>query len=456
MAEIKEVGKDAEKKLKKLTDKVVKKFKERPVFYTALGVVVVFALYKLFTSDESEYTTEEEVVTNAYVPVGYDGYPTLSDSMLEDYESIMSGGYTGNSGGSLVGGTTSGGTVNGEGSSYVEDSYIYDSYYSETYNKELEEQNEQLVAEMGLLEQQLWTLEQDKLANELSYTDDGEVYNALGELIYSPTQPYKVLLGGGTAAETQLALERESNKAWRNSVLQQMQSNSAAFGKATTTEEKNALYSANQQLGKSIGLTYNSGNGKWYEQDGSEALVYSNTSSKTTGSKKSTTTGSSSYGGVAYDKNTDYAALINKAKSEGASADYIAKLTAQRNAKIAGENLNADGSKKSSSTTSTKSGSSWGGKSTTTTAKTSSGKTVTTGGGGGSFGTTSGSKGETNRDSGSRSYGGVSYNKNTDYAAKINEAKKNGASQATINKLTAQRNAKIKGENLNSDGTKKK
>lgn len=431
MAEIMEVGKDAEKKMKKLTDKVVKKFKERPVFYTALGVVVVFALYKLFSSGDENYTAEEDVVTNAYVPVGYDGYPTLSDSMLEDYNSIISGG-TGT--GSTVGGTTSSGTVNGEGSSYVEDSYIYDKYYDNSYYKELEQQNATLLQQMGILEEQMWTMEQDALANEFSFTDEGELYNGLGELIFSPTGTYKVLFEGQAGYEQQMALETESNKAWRNSVLQQMQSNSAAYSKATTQAEKDALHSANVELAKGLGLTYNSSTGKWYEANGSEALIYSNTSTKTTSSPKSTTSGSSAYGGVAYDKNTDYAALINKAKSEGASADYIAKLTAQRNAKIAGENLNSDGSKKT---------------------------------------TTSSSKGETNRDSGktytttttktsgtvnptTSSSGGVSYDKNKDYAQAIKDAKASGASQATINKLQAQREAKIKGENLNSDGTKKK
>lgn len=439
MAEIKEIGNDMKKSFEKFTDKAVKKFKEKPVFFTALGVVVVFALYKLFNSS----ATSEEYVTDAYVPVGYDGYPTLSDSMLEDYNSIIGGG-TGT--GSTIGGTTSSGTVNGEGSSYVEDSFIFDTGYDDSYYKELEQQNAALLQQMGVLEEQMWTYEQDALRNELSFTNEGEVYNALGELVYSNTQPYKVLLGGGTAAETQLALETANNLAWRNTVLQQMQSNSAAYANAKTQAEKDALHSANAQLAKGLGLTYNSSNGKWYEADGSEALIYSNTSGKTTNTTTNSSkvtnsgSGSSSYGGISYDKNTDYAALINKAKSEGASQSVIDTLTAQRNAKIAGENLNSDGSKKSSSSSSSSS---------------------------------SKSKGETNRDSGksysqtttktsgtvnptTSSSGGVSYDKNKDYAQAIKDAKASGASQATINKLTAQREAKIKGENLNSDGTKKK
>lgn len=384
MAEIKEIGKDISKSANKFIDNLTKKFKEKPVFYTALIVVVIFAVYKLFSSNE-------ETVTDAYVPVGYDGYPELSDSMLEDYESMLNGG---GSGGGLVGGDTSSGAVNGEGSSNVEDSYIWDSGYDKEYVSELEKQNEALLSQM-------WELEQQTLANTLDFTNEGEVYDGLGNLVFSETKPYKVLTGDGNAAQTQQALEKSSNLSWRNSVLQQMQANSAAYSKATTQEQKDALHKANAQLAKGLGLTYNSKTGKWYEADGSEALIYSNTSSPVSSSTKSTTSGGSSYGGVAYDKNTDYAALINKAKSSGASKSEISKLEAQRAAKIAGENLNADGTKKSSSTS-------------------------------------------------------VSYDKNVDYAQKIKDAKASGASQSTIKKLEAQRAAKIKGENLNADGTKKK
>lgn len=420
MANIEEVGKNTKKKFNEILDTMKKKFKEKPVFYTALICVVIFALYKLFNSSDTEYTEEEEVVTNAYVPVGYDGYPGMSESMLEDLENMYGGGGT-VSDGTIPGGTTSSGTVNGESSSYVEDSYIFDTSYMEN----MESYNKELLQQLTLLEEQMWTMEQDALAKEMVYTEDGEVYNGLGDLIYSPTGTYKVLFPGEAGYDTQMSLETANNKAWRNSQLQQMQANSAAYSKATSQAEKDALHSANVQIAKGLGLTYNSGNGKWYEADGSEALIYSNTSSKTSGSKNSTTSGSKSYGGVAYDPGTDYAAKIQQAKASGASQSVIDTLTAQRNAKIAGENLNSDGSKKSSSSSSSKSSSS---KSTTTTTKTTT----------------------------NSSSGGVTYDKNTDYAQKIKDAKASGASQATINKLQAQREAKIKGENLNSDGTKKK
>lgn len=56
--------------------------------------------------------------------------------------------------------------------------------------------------------------------------------------------------------------------------------------------------------------------------------------------------GESSSGGISYDKNVDYSAKIAEYKAQGAPANEIARLEAQREAKIKGENLNPDGSKK--------------------------------------------------------------------------------------------------------------
>lgn len=62
----------------------------------------------------------------------------------------------------------------------------------------------------------------------------------------------------------------------------------------------------------------------------------------------------------------------------------------------------------------------------------------------------------TNTSSGSSSSSGISniptYDKNKDYASEIQKAINSGASQDVINQLNAERNAKIKGENLNYRG----
>lgn len=62
----------------------------------------------------------------------------------------------------------------------------------------------------------------------------------------------------------------------------------------------------------------------------------------------------------------------------------------------------------------------------------------------------------TNTSSGSSNSSGISniptYDKNKDYASEIQKAISSGASQDVINQLNAERNAKIKGENLNYSG----
>lgn len=59
------------------------------------------------------------------------------------------------------------------------------------------------------------------------------------------------------------------------------------------------------------------------------------------------------YNGIEYNDAMDYAAELNKAKASGADQSVIDRLTKQREAKIAGEGLNNDGTKKSSTTSST-------------------------------------------------------------------------------------------------------
>ena len=400
MAEIVEIFDDASDGVKDIGKKIKKKFKEKPVFYTALICVAGFALYKLFTS-----TSETVYVDESVTPDSYDGYPILDTGATDDFGSLMGGGgWYGDGSGSIIGG----GTTSGESSS-IEDSYIY--VEDDRYIRDLEEQ-------LYYLQEQLDMMEMYPQQNStLHFTDDGEVYDLeTGTLIYSDTQAYRVLLGDSEAAQVQQQMEQQANLKWRSEQLLQMQANSSAWSKATTQAEKDALHAENQRIAKGLGLTYNSTTGKWYEANGSEALIYSGGSSSSSSKTSSSSSSSSSktYGGVSYDASVDYAAKIAEAKASGASQSVIDSLTAQRNAKIAGENLNADGSKKTSSSSSSSS-------------KTSSSSSSTS----------------------------VSYDKNTDYAAAIKKAEASGASQATINNLKAQREAKIKGENLNADGSKK-
>lgn len=137
---------------------------------------------------------------------------------------------------------------------------------------------------------------------------------------------------------------------------------------------------------------------------------------------------------VAYDKNVDYAAELDKAVKAGASQTTIDRLNAQRNAKIAGE--------KSGYTQFTDNDiANYKSTAASNAAKNKAGGTV---GAGSSYTPKSGGlNGGT---------GGVAYNKNTDYASELEKAIKRGASQSEIDMLNAQRNAKIKGEGLSNSG----
>lgn len=64
-------------------DKVKDFTKKNKVFTVAIIGVGAFALYKFFTNKTTSEDTEY-VSTYAYVPTGYDGYPTMSESVSYD------------------------------------------------------------------------------------------------------------------------------------------------------------------------------------------------------------------------------------------------------------------------------------------------------------------------------------------------------------------------------------
>ncbi len=119
-----------------------------------------------------------------------------------------------------------------------------------------------------------------------------------------------------------------------------------------------------------------------------------------------------------YDKNVDYNLAIKQAKEAGAGEGVIKQLETERQNKINALYGGVDPSKKDSSS------------------------------GGGS----SSSKGSS---SGSSSSSGKGYDRNVDYSLAIKDAEKNGASQATIDKLKEQRQNKINDVYGGVDPTKK-
>lgn len=136
----------------------------------------------------------------------------------------------------------------------------------------------------------------------------------------------------------------------KSSIMNQMEANSDLWHLTSDPAERKRLEDENKALGESIGLTFNAGEGSWYESDGSRAYQTplqtaqgrTTTNTPTSGQMVNNKTYTQEYSdaaakAVTYDKNVDYMAKINEAKASGASQSVIDSLTAQRNAKIAGE-----------------------------------------------------------------------------------------------------------------------
>lgn len=82
--------------------------------------------------------------------------------------------------------------------------------------------------------------------------------------------------------------------------IAQMESNSKAYNQTSDQATKDALYKQNQEIGKSLGLTYDSASGKWKDPSGNDAWNY-NQSAYVGSSSSSVKSASSS--GTSVDKN---------------------------------------------------------------------------------------------------------------------------------------------------------
>lgn len=402
------------------------KFYKQKWFKVALVGVVGVALYVLWRN--------REYSGNVYAsyPEGYSGYPSVDggggtstdDSLAESYEKQIN-----------------------------EITDAYDSKIDEItkgYDSALKEQQNAYEEQISGIESKY-----DGIIGGLY--DQMDEYEEAANYFEGQAKEYM-------AYNEQLQVNAEI----KNAVMK-MKKNSEMYSKTTDPAVKQALHNENMYLADIYGFQYDSKSGNYYLADGSSELPIYRTAyqelndidprygsfwggdltAKTPSDRNTVYNGTIDYHGeiikelrknnpsssvinslssardqkisssggktpsVSYDKNTDYQALINKAKSVGASQSVIDTLTAQREAKIKGENLNSNGTKKTTTRSSSKSGS------------TSSKSTR------------------------------VTYDKNVDYQAAINKAKASGASKSEINKLQAQREAKIKGENLNKDGSKK-
>ena len=220
------------------------------------------------------------------------------------------------------------------------------------------------------------------LAEQEQYYNDQ--LNAVGgkyeETISSMENQYAAQIDSmATQHEADISRLQE-NLTYKDTVAQMLK-NSNDWWYTNDPSARAALSDENKLLGASIGATFDSKTGTWLAADGSRLFVNSHEAAAQNVSSSVKT----------YDAGKDYQSVINGLLAGGAKRDSaeVVNNVIDRAAKISGENMS------------------------------------------------------------------VTYDKNVDYQAAINKAKETGASQSVIDTLTAQRNAKIKGENLNADGTKK-
>ena len=302
MPEIKEITNEVKKKLKKIDKK--------KVFGLAVVGVSAIALFSLWKRKNAE----SEIQT-AYVAAGYDGYP--------------SGGISGQDG-------------------------------ETAYSNELNEMDEYYNA---------------------IFEEQGKKYESYIEGI---TSGYEKTLSDYdlelNARDTALA-EVQKN-AERQTLIAEMQRNSDLYW-YTSGAERQRLVDRNEEIGAQLGVTKSEG--VWYDASGSRLFMNAHEAAGQNLAKSN----------VTYDKNVDYQAKTNELFSSGAKGNSasVSDTVIKRASKISGEKMTNES---------------------------------------------------------------VTYDKRVDYQAAINKAKADGASDSVIKTLEAQRAAKIKGENLNQDGSKKK
>ena len=303
-------------------DKVKDFTKKNKVLTIAIVGVGAFALYKLFTS---KYTSDETVSTYAYVPTGYDGYPTMSESVSYDDVVEQMRTETSDINEEFYNQTMSDVTqlFNNLFSEYVpiietdtgyDDTLTTGSYIEEQRVKAQMQSNSEAWYSASADEKKRLEAENQTLGSLIGATFDsatGTWYKD-GETLYNVSVKNKT--NTSTANLTNVGVTDYTVN--ESQVIAQMKSNSEAWYSASDTEKKR-LEAENQTLGASIGATYNSSTGTWTSSTGSSLYTVSNSSSKKTSSTSTNVkTTSSSSTKTSSSSSTDSVTSQMKANSE--------------------------------------------------------------------------------------------------------------------------------------------
>lgn len=321
-------------------DKVKDFTKKNKVLTIAICGVGAFALYKLFTSKSSQ--DNEYTSTYAYVPTGYDGYPEMSQSAIPSdsvSEDILAGALSE--------------VTQIIDNMQTENNKKFDTLFESqatlsgemTSMSYLEEQREkQAILERMEANSEAWHYasddEKERLHQEnvvlgsllgASFDAGSGTWSQEGESLYNVSVKNKT--NTSTAGLTNVGVVETPVST--STVIAQMKANSEAWHTASETERKK-LEAENQQLGSSIGASYNAGSGLWTSSTGSTLYTVDSSTSKKTSSTSTNvkTTNKSSSGSSG--SNTSSVVAQMKANSE---AWHTASATEKKNLEAKNQEL---------------------------------------------------------------------------------------------------------------------
>lgn len=354
MVELENVFDDAGETFEKGAKKFKELLKSKP-FLIGLGVVCIAGvLVAVRNKGQNEEVSLDE--SSYTYPTGYAGYPSVGGGSLDEYTGLYGDDFS-----SILGG---GGGGFGE------------SVMDNSTNAELDS----LYSELTSLHENITLMSDDytELTETVLRQSTEIERSAAVAQMQRNSELYNTLAANGGSREQLDALHQENlniAEAWgfeydpatgnyfvgNNPVYTTSQQQAHAMaGKAPSVKAPVSYDSNRDYMADIVTLLTN---------DGDINLV------NNYGEQRAAKVAAGGGGSVGYDPNVDYQAAINKAVASGASQSVIDQLTAAREAKIKGENLNADGSKKSGSSGSSGSSTSSKKSSTSTSSKTSAAST---------------------------------------------------------------------------------
>ena len=266
------MGEDAGNALKNIGNFI----SEHKGLFLVVGGIGVIAFYVWYTN---RFNNEETVSTYAYVPTGYAGLPQMSDGSSDSYYDYMES--ITNQQDNFINETLSEvSQIIEQMQSETEKHYesVIDNYETQLqkYDESLSFLQEQRERDKLIAEAQnnsnLWHLTDDAETKEALHLRNVELMEQLGATFDSASGQWLIngknvydVTVSSTSDKTNVGVSSSSSSSSSNSstdIITQMKQNSDAWHSADA-DTKKMLEAQNQELGKSIGASFDSASGTW-------------------------------------------------------------------------------------------------------------------------------------------------------------------------------------------------